>query len=42
MKINISRERWVIILRNEKIFCGLARNYGFKPFKPLNKVGDMQ
>lgn len=37
MKINISRERWVIILRNEKIFCGLARNY---KFKPLNKVGD--
>lgn len=35
--IFIHRERW-IITRNEKdIFCGLARNY---KFKPISQIGD--
>lgn len=35
--ILINRERWVIIRNNTDIFCGLARNY---KFKPIAKSGD--
>lgn len=34
----ISRERWVIVRANgTEIFCGLARNY---QFKPIYDIGD--
>lgn len=37
--IEITRERWIIVRQNEpiEIFCGLARNY---KFKPINEIGD--
>lgn len=34
--MKIERERWVIIKGNE-IFCGLARNY---QFKPIDNIGN--
>ena len=34
--MTIARKRWVII-KDDKIFCGLARNY---KFKPINNIGD--
>ena len=34
--MTIARKRWVII-KDDKIFCGLARNY---KFKPINDIGD--
>lgn len=34
--MKIERERWVIIKGNE-IFCGLARNY---KFKPIDNIGN--
>ena len=34
--MTIARKRWVII-KEDKIFCGLARNY---KFKPINDIGD--
>jgi len=34
--LTIARKRWVII-KEDKIFCGLARNY---KFKPINDIGD--
>jgi hypothetical protein len=34
--MEIVRKRWVII-KGEEIFCGLARNY---QFKPINNIGD--
>ena len=34
--LNIQRERWVIVKGNE-IFCGLARQY---QFKPTNDIGN--
>ncbi len=30
MKLNIQRNRWVILKDRKKIFCGLARDYQFK------------
>ena len=34
----IERERWVIMRNNRtEIFCGLARNY---KFKPINDIGN--
>jgi hypothetical protein len=35
--MKISRERWVIIRNGTDIFCGLARNY---QFKPIDNIGD--
>ena len=35
-KLNIKRERWVII-KGDEIFCGLARHY---QFKPINDIGN--
>lgn len=37
--IEITRERWIIVRQNEpiEIFCGLARNY---KFKPINEIDD--
>lgn len=34
--IEIKRERWVIVKGNE-IFCGLSRNF---QFKPINDIGN--
>ena len=34
--MTIARKRWVII-KDDKIFCGLARNY---KFKPIDDIGD--
>lgn len=35
---SISRERYVVVdAAEENIFCGLARNY---QFKPVNNIGD--
>ena len=34
--MTIARKRWVII-KDNKIFCGLARNY---KFKPIDDIGD--
>ena len=34
--MKIERERWVII-KGDEIFCGLARNY---QFKPINDIGN--
>lgn len=36
LKLTIARKRWVII-KDDKIFCGLARNY---KFKPIDDIGD--
>ena len=33
----INRERWVIVRDGKDIFCGLARNY---KFKPIDDIGD--
>ena len=36
--MNISRTRYVVVTSDEQeIFCGLARNYCFKP---VNNIGD--
>lgn len=35
--MTISRERWVIIRDDTDIFCGLARNY---EFKPIDNIGN--
>ena len=36
--MRIERERWVIMRNNRtEIFCGLARNY---QFKPINDIGN--
>lgn len=35
--INIKRERWIIVLDNKEVFCGLAKNYWFKP---LDNMGN--
>lgn len=35
--MKIQRKRWVIIRNNEEIFCGLARNF---TFKPIDNIGD--
>lgn len=36
--MRIERERWVIMRNNRtEIFCGLARNY---KFKPINDIGN--
>jgi hypothetical protein len=35
--MRISRERWVIIRNDTDIFCGLARNY---EFKPIDNIGN--
>ena len=35
--INITRERWVIVRDGTDIFCGLSRNY---KFKPIDDLGD--
>ena len=37
MTMKISRERWVIIRNDADIFCGLARNY---EFKPIDNIGN--
>lgn len=37
MKISINRRRWVIIRNGTDIFCGLARNF---QFKPISNVGN--
>lgn len=34
--MTITRKRWVII-KDDKIFCGLAQNYRFKP---IDNIGD--
>lgn len=34
--MKIERERWVII-KGDEIFCGLARNY---QFKPIDNIGN--
>ena len=36
--MKIERERWVIIKGNE-IFCGLARNF---QFKPIDNIGNTE
>ena len=35
--ICIKRERWVIVRDGMEIFCGLSRNY---KFKPIDDIGD--
>ena len=36
--MKIERKRWVIMRKNRtEIFCGLARNY---QFKPVDNIGD--
>ena len=35
--MKIQRERWVIIRDGKDIFCGLARQF---QFKPINDIGD--
>lgn len=35
--MRIERERWVIVKGNE-IFCGLARNYQFKPIDSIDNT----
>ena len=35
--MKIQRERWVIIRNETEIFCGLAKNY---KFKPIDDIGD--
>lgn len=35
--IAINRERWVITRNDREIFCGLARNF---KFKPIDRIGD--
>ena len=35
--ICITRKRWVVIKNGTEIFCGLSRNYDFKPF---DKIGN--
>lgn len=37
MKISIERKRYIIIRDGKDIFCGLARNY---KFKPISDIGD--
>ena len=38
MRLKIERTRWVIMLKSRtEIFCGLARNY---TFKPVNNIGN--
>lgn len=37
MRIEIKRIRWVITRDDRDIFCGLARDY---KFKPISAVGD--
>lgn len=37
MGIKITRMRWVILRNDRDIFCGLARDY---KFKPLDGIGD--
>jgi hypothetical protein len=36
--MKISRERWVIIRNDTEIFCGLARNYEFKPIDDIGNT----
>jgi hypothetical protein len=35
--MEIKRERWVII-KGDEIFCGLARNYQFKPIDDIGNT----
>lgn len=35
--MKITRKRWVIV-KDDKIFCGLARNYGFKPIDDIGNT----
>lgn len=35
--ININRKRWIVVRNDTDVFCGLSRNYDFKP---LDKIGD--
>ena len=36
--MKIERKRWIIMRNNRKeVFCGLARNY---EFKPVEEIGD--
>ena len=35
--LRIQRERWVIVRDGTHIFCGLARNF---KFKPIDDIGD--
>lgn len=37
MNIQIVRKRYVIVRDDNKIFCGLAKDY---QFKPINDIGD--
>lgn len=36
--ISIKRERWVVVLDDTKIFCGLARNYHFKEIDDIGNT----
>lgn len=37
MKININRKRFVVVRDDGQIFCGLSKNY---QFKPIDEIGD--
>lgn len=36
--ISIKRERWVVVLDDTKIFCGLARHYQFKEIDDIGNT----
>ena len=36
--MNIIRDRYVVIKNGQEIFCGLARNYCFKPFREVGNA----
>lgn len=38
MKLHIQRNRWVIVLDKERIFCGLSQSYLFKAIDDLGNT----
>lgn len=36
MKVDIKRERWIVVRDKTEIFCGLARDYKFKKFDKIS------
>ena len=36
--MKIQRKRWVIIRNGDEIFCGLARNFTFKPIDNIENT----
>lgn len=36
--ISIKRERWIITRNDNEVFCGLAREFRFKPFSNIGNT----